>query len=282
MARRRVLLSRYTSLQVGGRAEFFAEPTTVDQAVELVEDALKRGLRLRFLGGGTNLLVDDVGVKGLVISTRNLRGLEGLWAMAGTPLPALLRQLARKRLSGLECLSGIPGTIGGAAVGNAGTRFGTIGSRIEAVRVVRGGKVVEIKELRFDYRSSSLGDDLVLGVKLRLEEQDPERILKAMERARSQRNDPVGRSAGCIFRNPPTGPSAGELIEGAGFKGARVGGARVSRVHANWILCESGATAEDVARLIGRIRERLPQLSLEVKVWSDRDEFLELCHEKRD
>lgn len=276
LAKRDIPLAPYTSYGVGGPAEFFGEPSSIEESIELVRGAEQLGLKVRFLGLGTNLLVDDAGVSGLVICTRRLLGKEGEFILAGTALPGLLREMAEVGLSGLEPLTGIPGSVGGAVIMNAGTRFGSIQEVLHSVCVVDGGGISTVDGIKFGYRTSSLRGRFVVGVRLELREDSPGDVKERMADFLRSRKDVRGRSAGSVFKNPPEAP-AGRLIEEAGLRGYVIGGASISEAHANWIVCRQGARAEHIARLIGLIRSRLPELSLELDVWSERDEFLELC-----
>jgi UDP-N-acetylmuramate dehydrogenase len=272
-------LSRYTSFGLGGTARYYVRPGTREDFRVTLQVLQGEGTRHLLLGGGTNLIPADGEYDGVVVHTCGLRRLwrrrHSIVAEAGVALPRLLRAAERAGLSGLEALAGIPGTVGGAVVMNAGGKWGAIGERVHSVRVCDGGEVREIpgKEISFRYRGSSLLGRALLEVNLALEPDDPERIRRRRDGylAYRRRTQPLGkRSAGCIFKNPAKKP-AGALIEEAGLKGCREGGAIVSRRHANFILNDRCATARDVRTLIRIIREAVRhrfhvELELEVKL----------------
>ena len=200
-------------------------------------------------------------------------------AGASAKLAKLLQQAANRGLAGVEGLAGIPGTVGGAVVGNAGGRWGEMGAAVSAVVGYTGAGERRRRaraELRFGYRESTLGDLVVTDVEVELRPGVREKIREQMadiisERRMSQPLDE--RSAGCVFRNPP-GHSAGELIDRAGLKGQRVGGAEVSPVHANFIVNRGQATAGEVHELVRLIRSRVREkfaveLELEVRLWPE-------------
>jgi UDP-N-acetylmuramate dehydrogenase len=187
---------------------------------------------------------------------------------------------ARRGLSGIEGLNGIPGTVGGALWMNAGAFGHEIGNVVESVRVARGGRVAEVpgSEIKWDYRHTSFGDgELLLGATLRLTADEAEKINARMEESKRRRMEtqPHGsRSAGCFFKNPPgSGLSTGRMIDEMGMKGERRGGARVSPVHANFIVTEGqDARAADALALAEEIRERIRrergiELEYEVELW---------------
>jgi UDP-N-acetylmuramate dehydrogenase len=246
-------------------------------------DALHaRGVKPRILGGGTNLLIDDGGIRGPVVSTEALREIRFLaggrvHADAGVPLGALLRRTAGRGLAGLEGLSGIPGTVGGAVCMNAGGGAHAIGDRVASVDAVEPGRgLVRIpgERIRFGYRRSGLSRLLVVSAVFQLQADDPaavrDRARTALERKRA--TQPLGqRSAGCFFRNVGRIP-AGLLIDRAGLKGFRIGGAMVSPVHANFIVNVGGASSRDVLKLADFVRGTVweiygVRLRSEVRFW---------------
>jgi UDP-N-acetylmuramate dehydrogenase len=274
-----------TTLGVGGQAEWLITPTNPSDLVQALRLCREHGVPWRVLGGGTNLLVDDGGVAGAVLAPRGVCfeyvTVAGQHVVAGAAvrLPQLLQQAGEWGLTGLEPLAGVPGTLGGAVVGNAGGRHGDTGSVTSAVVGYSAEGELCRREgdgLRFRYRETNLRDLVVTGVELSLRAAVKEQILARMaeiieERRRSQPLDQ--RSAGCFFRNPPGGRSAGELIDRAGLKGARSGGAEVSAVHANYIVNRGGATSRDVLALAALVRDTVEkqfgvQLQLEVQLWS--------------
>jgi UDP-N-acetylmuramate dehydrogenase len=189
----------------------------------------------------------------------------------------VISSAVREGLAGLEALVGIPGTIGGALHGNAGSRGGDIGQWTRRATVMtRSGEIIERQrdELVFAYRESSLDELAILSAEFELEAEDPEELTKRMQQQWivKKASQPLGhQSAGCIFKNP-RGMSAGMLIDQAGLKGTRIGGAEVNDRHANFIVAEPGATSQDVLRLIELVRSRVADrigiaLELEIQVW---------------
>lgn len=276
-------LAAHTWFRMGGPAEYFAEPTTRDELQRIVARAKAEGLPVRVLGGGSNVLVGRAGVKGVVIHLGapcfgqiEVRG-KTIVAGAGTKLGHIVSSAVREGLAGLESLVGIPGTLGGALRGNSGNRSGDVGQWTASATVVNdaGEMIVRRREeLVFAYRESNLDDLLILEAEFELERDDPVELTKRMQKQWIVKRAalPLGHQpAGCIFRNP-RGLSAGDLIEQAGMKGMRYGGAEISDRHANFIVTEDKATPEDVLHLIGearnRVKERLGvELETELQIW---------------
>ncbi len=258
-------LARHTSLKVGGPADFFALAGTARELAALLGWARAEGLAVRAIGGGSNLLVADAGVDGLVVKVQvgGCRVEEGggepvLVVGAGVGLASVARRVSREGLRGLEWAANVPGTVGGAVANNAGAFGGDIATCLVAATVVdASGRCIRLEpaELRYAYRSSALKRrDLdavaVVEAELRLQRGSAEesRALVAHHQAQRTRSQPRRLSAGSVFANPP-GDYAGRLIEDAGLKGARAGGAEISRQHANFIVNLGGATAADVYAL---------------------------------
>lgn len=255
-------LARHTTLRVGGQADVLAFPGDVDELMASIRFARERGLPLNVIGRGSNLIVPDEGVRGLVVNitraTSRVR-FQGpdVEVGAGFPLPRLVRMAARRGLGGLESLAGVPGTVGGGLYMNAGASGQAIGDVTEEVRAVRpDGELVVLgrADMRFGYRSSRLqaGDLIALSVRLRLYPGERAAIEAAVHKGMARRGEtqPLDYpNAGSIFRNPP-GDHAGRLIEAAGCKGMRVGDAQVSPRHANFIVNLGQASAVDVLRLM--------------------------------
>jgi UDP-N-acetylmuramate dehydrogenase len=281
-----VLLARMTTYKVGGPAEFFAQPPTREALGELLIRAANENKSVRFLGHGTNLLVSDSGVSGLVIRLPKIgfgflnRDAQRISVGAGHSLPALVKWSVAQGLRGLECLQGVPGTVGAALRMNAGGKYGEICSSVKRVRgFERDGRAVEFSnaECGFVYRNSGLRGSIVTDCELELSAGDPAESKKMMADILSEkcRTQPVdARSAGCVFKNPKiTGvPPAGKLIDELGMKGSSVGGASVSTLHANFLVCEGAATSRDLEMLIRTIRQRVYEergvlLEMEVEVW---------------
>jgi UDP-N-acetylmuramate dehydrogenase len=278
-------LARHTTIGLGGPAELFVQPKSAKELAQALELARSSDVEVRVLGAGSNLLVDDRGVRGLVVHTGALSHVRFLSesglveAGAGVHFPALVRQTASRGLRGLEAGVGIPGSLGGVLTMNAGAYDFAIGPRVvevEAVSPEKGPMVLARDRIDFRYRSSSFGENLVVAsAKLRLEPDDPAAIKRDLDRHMRFRKEtqPVGvKSAGCIFKNPK-GDSAGRLIDRLGLKGFSVGGARVSEVHANFIVHDGSAKASEVRELIDAVREKVRVetsivLETEVMTWS--------------
>jgi UDP-N-acetylmuramate dehydrogenase len=276
-------LAMHTWFQLGGPAEFFAEPEDRDQLIALIGRCHDEGVEVRLLGDGSNILVRDEGVPGMVLrlSAPHFCSIEmdgrRITAGGGAVLGRMVTTAVHRGLAGLEALIGIPGTVGGALHGNAGTRGGDIGQWATAATVITtNGEVFERgrDDLVFGYRESSLDELVILEGSFQLEEDDPHELSKRMQKQWIIRKaaQPMGhQSAGCVFKNP-RGTSAGDLIEKAGLKGTRIGGAVVSDRHANFIVAEPECTSQDVVRLIEFIRNQVndrlgERLELELEIW---------------
>jgi UDP-N-acetylmuramate dehydrogenase len=276
-------LAPHTWFHLGGPAEFFAEPNTVEELAALVRRCHDAGVQIRLLGGGSNLLVRDDGIEGLVVRLSTAAFAEisvqgrTVTAGGGAKLGHVVSTVVREGLAGLETLVGIPGTVGGALHGNAGSRGGDVGQWTSRATVMtRAGEVFqrERDELVFSYRQSSLDELAILACQFQLEEDDPQELTKRMQTQWIVKKaaQPLGdKPAGSIFKNP-RGISAGMLIEQAGLKGTRVGGAEVSDRNANFIVVSPEATSTDVLKLIELVRSRVAEhlgveLETEIEVW---------------
>ena len=276
-------LAGHTWFKLGGKAEYFAEPTTLDQLQTIVRRSREQEIPIRMLGGGSNLLVRDEGVSGVVIRLNEGEftaiSVAGQTVTAGgaAKLGHVISTAVRESLGGLETLVGIPGTVGGALHGNAGSRGGDIGQWTTSATVLsRAGEIHHRKreELVFAYRESSLDELVIVEAKFALEQDDSEKLTKRMQKQWivKKASQPMShQSAGCIFKNP-RGMHAGMLIEQAGLKGTQVGGAEVSQQHANFIIASESATSKDVLELIEIIRARVAErlgveLEREIEVW---------------
>lgn len=276
-------MAPHTWLKVGGPAQMYAEPKSFEELERLVKAADSQGLPIRVLGGGSNLLIRDEGVSGLVLKLDSEAfskiEIEGNTIRAGGAalLSNVISQSVAQGLAGLETLVGIPGTIGGAVKGNAGGRHGEIGEFVKSVEVVtsRGERFQRSgDELSFAYRFSGINELAILSVELELKPGDPDEITRRMRQVwitKKALQPFTFQSAGCIFKNP-RGLSAGALIEQSGLKGTRVGNAEVSDRHANFIVTHPGATSSDVLNLIDLIKSRVHEkhgldLELEIVVW---------------
>lgn len=283
---------------VGGGASRFVRARTEAQ----LERCLEIDPSLRMLGDGANLLVDDDGVSELVVSVAGgelaaTRILTNGWvhAGAGADLPRLVLDTVRMGLAGLEGLGGIPATVGGAVLMNAGGAYGQISDAIQRVHVIdRAGRTRELQrsDIAFGYRTSGLNEFIITGAEFRLTPSAPSAVRERLKEvmAYKKRTQPMGeRSAGCAFKNPTIGEalflegldpfapgsrvSAGLLIDRAGCKGLRIGSAVVSERHANFLTAEVGGRARDVIVLMGEVQRRVHdafgvRLQREVVVWS--------------
>ena len=271
-ARAQAPLAEYTTWRVGGPAEWLVEPTGLDDIETWLLWARNRDLACRVIGAGSNLLIHDDGLPGLTLCLRKLQGVtidpnSGLVeALAGEPIPSLARRVAKAGLHGLEWSVGIPGTVGGAAVMNAGAQGGCIADRLESVRVmpIQGGDSFELSadQLDFAYRHSRLQQDglVVLSARFHLEPgHDPKELKRITSGNLSHRTttQPYQQpSCGSVFRNPEP-QKAGRLIEEMGLKGTRIGGAEVSTLHANFIVNTGDAQARDIHQLIHLVQDRI-------------------------
>jgi UDP-N-acetylenolpyruvoylglucosamine reductase len=265
-------LAPKTTMRTGGRARGYCEPAGIDDLRLLLCEARLRGLPVYALGRGSNLIVPDEGVEGLVVSLAHpawqaceLRPGGRVWAGAGLRLKALCGFASKAGLAGFEFLEGIPGSVGGALRMNAGAMGGWIFDLVEEVQLITlAGEVRTLPrdKLRTDYRQCvDLQDAIALGALLRpATMMESETINGQLDvyRRRRQESQPREPSAGCVFRNPPD-VAAGRLIDELGLKGERVGDAEVSPVHANFIINRGHATTAEIIALIRRVRERVQQ-----------------------
>lgn len=276
-------LAKRTWYGLGGPADYFIRPKTVEQLKKVVRRCGENNIRIYVMGFGSNLLISDKGLRGAVIKLEaeqfaqiEFEG-EELTAWAGAELSKLVLTCVEKGLSGIEALTGIPGSVGGTVKMNAGGNFGDFGAVIESVRLMDSeGTVFEKSkpELVFDYRRTNITAKFILNARLKLNAADSEQIMRTVKEnwIYKKNNQPLNtRNSGCIFRNP-RGASAGALIDRAGLKGLQIGGAVVSEKHANFIIAEQGCTSRDVKRLIEAIKQRVKEkfdtdLELEIEVW---------------
>lgn len=274
------MLKGYTSFNIGGPADVLVEPADVDDVRRLVKQASARKIPL-FVVGGTNLLIRDGGIRGIVVSLSKLRAIKEepgavLYAEGGVGMPTLIGYAIRRSLAGLEWAAGIPGTVGGCLVMNAGTRLGEMKDSVKAVRLVNmKGDVLDLPaaSIPFEYRRARLPKGIVVGVWLQLRQgirAEIEKVVKDYLHYRRDTQPLTMPSAGCVFKNPPN-DSAGRLLEATGLKGLRVGDAEVSTKHGNFIINRGHATAADVIGLIGIVRRMIKhkagvRLDLELKI----------------
>ena len=265
-------MKKHTSFRVGGPADFFARPPSIKVLQQLLHMADLHQLPITLMGGGTNLLVKDRGIRGLVISMAGLKQTTRITPLpqkkyqvrvsAGTLLAGLYRETMEQHIGGIEFAAGIPGTVGGAVMMNAGTHGGSMSDVVTAIDLLDGrGKIVTLAKpaLKFAHRSLSFNADLygkqppvLVSVTLTMAYNDREKIQaqwQALLKKRRMTQPAHGAGAGCFFKNPLHGKSAGELIDRAGLKGFRVGDAMVSERHANFIVNAGKATARDILSL---------------------------------
>ena len=261
-------LSFHTSLRIGGPADFFIVPQDVEDIRLALAFADKEALPVEVVGGGNNLLVRDRGIRGVVLKLEGCLGRaefhgEEAVAGAGVSLSALIREAAALNLGGLECLVGIPATIGGAVAMNAGTLDGGIGDFVSAVYFLHpDGALGEYKPGAgaYGYRSFAAPSGAVLiGARLRLQRRpyaDIQRDIKLRLKQKKSTQPLALASVGCVWKNPP-GETASRMIEKAGLKGKRLNGAEISAKHANFIVNRGGAMGADVMALMELTRERV-------------------------
>jgi len=276
-------LAKRTWYGLGGAADYFIRPKTIEQLKEVIRLCSENNIRIYVMGFGSNLLISDKGLRGAVIKLGaeqfaqiEFDGVE-VTAWAGAELSKLVLTCVKKGLSGVEALTGIPGSVGGAVKMNAGGNFGDFGAAIETVTLMdsKGNIFKKSKpELVFDYRRTNITANFILNAQLKLNESDSEQIMRTVKEIwiYKKNNQPLNtRNSGCIFKNP-RGGSAGALIDRAGLKGLRVGGAVVSEKHANFIIAEKDCKSRDVKRLIEDIKLRVKEqfdveLELEIEIW---------------
>lgn len=260
-------LKKYCSYNVGGNARYYVEPTTIDETVEAVNHFRNLNVPIFFLGKGSNLLISDKGFDGCVINLSQLKTVTlengSLYSEAGVQLTKMVMFAVSEGWAGMEDLAGIPGSLGGGVVMNAGAYSQTISDTLESVTWLdrdTGDVVTSSKdELFFSYRTSTFrnSNKVVLAARFKLIEGDAEKLretvmaIQEKRRAMQPLNFP---SCGSVFKRPP-GNYAGALIEAAGLKGMRVGGAQVSEKHANFIINTGGAAAEDIRQCISEVRK---------------------------
>ena len=277
-------LAKCTWYGLGGQADYFIKPQTVEQLKEVVQRCNENNIPIYVMGFGSNLLISDKGLRAAVIKletdqfTQTQFDGEQLTAWAGAELSKLVLTCVQKGLSGIEALTGIPGSVGGAVKMNAGGAFGDIGAAVETVTLMDNqGSVFEKSkpELIFDYRRTNITAKFILNAQLKLAAADSEQSLRTVKEIwiYKKNNQPLNtKNSGCIFKNP-RGVSAGALIDRAGLKGLQIGGATVSEKHANFIIAEKGCKSRDVMRLINAIKQRVKEqfgieLELEIEIWN--------------
>ncbi|MCD4656592.1 MAG: UDP-N-acetylmuramate dehydrogenase [Planctomycetes bacterium] len=277
-----VQLANLTTFNIGGNAEFFFEARKIEQLQEIIKILRENRIETKILAGGSNILISDENIADAVLSLRKLKGFSIqntiVSVNAGENLAAILNITTNAGLSGFETLAGIPGTIGGALIMNAGGKYGNISDCVKNVTILdRTSEIRNLtrEEIKFGNRQSSLSEFIVLGAEFELNAGDANKIRSRKQQilAEKQNSQPYNLpSAGCVFKNPEN-ISAGMLIEQAGLKGFRIGGAIISNKHANYILNEENAKATDILQLIRHIRQKVYEmykinLELEIKLWN--------------
>ncbi|MCW5876656.1 MAG: UDP-N-acetylmuramate dehydrogenase [Anaerolineales bacterium] len=287
-------LARYTSARLGGAADALVVAHSAGELAASVQTLWELDLPFIILGGGSNVLVSDAGVREVVLLNQagkvvfNAGEQPGVWAESGAGLGVIARQAAAKGLGGLEWAAGIPGSLGGAVAGNAGAHGGDTAGVLELADILhrtQGRVQWGPEQLAYSYRTSWLkanpGQAVLLAARLRLEHKPEAEIRAAMDSFLAYRRltQPPGASMGSMFKNPP-GDSAGRLIEATGLKGLGRGEAQISPLHANFFLNKGGAQAADVYALIQQARQAVKDqsgvdLQLEVELigdWNDAEQ----------
>jgi UDP-N-acetylmuramate dehydrogenase len=283
IVRENEMLAPYTWLRLGGAAQYFAEPTSLEELQMLVQRCRDEELPVRVLGGGSNLLVRDEGVPGLVVllsasvfSEIQVAG-KTITAGGGAKLGHVISTAVREGLSGLESLVGIPGTVGGALRGNAAAHGTDVGQWTQSATVMT--RTAEMRtyqrdELRFSYHDSNLDELVILKAEFQLEEAETAELTTRMQKmwiVKKSQQPPSDANAIPVFANP-SWASAGSLIDQAGLKGARVGEVQISERDANFVVANPGATARDVLRLVELMRSTVAEqvgveLELAIEIW---------------
>ena len=266
-------MSRHTTFRVGGPADFFVTPKAKEEVRDVVRICKEAGMPYYIIGNGSNLLVSDAGYRGVIVQIykeMNEVKVEGdlVKAQAGALLSGIAAKALGAELSGFEFASGIPGTIGGACVMNAGAYGGEMKDVLESVTVLTGeGKIIELgrNELELGYRTSVIAKKgyIVLGAVLKLERGDGEKIKTYMDELKEKRvtKQPLEYpSAGSTLKRPE-GYFAGKLIEDAGLRGFQVGGAQVSEKHCGFVINRDHATAADIMELMRQVQIRVKENS---------------------
>lgn len=283
VARQDEPLAPYTRLGIGGGAEYFAEPLALEELVSLVQRFSEAKQPIRLLGSGTNLVVNDAGVKGLVIRLNApafcALAVEGnrITVGGGTQLAHFVATAAREGLAGPEQLVGIPGTIGGALHLNVGTHAESIGNWIRSATVLtRAGEVVERDQdsLSFSYRESSLNELAILSATFEFDRESSETLTRRMQKLWIVRRaqQPVSQARSIYVFKDPVGESAAELIERSGLTGFQSGHVGISETDGNIFIAEEGATADEMLKLIELAKQKVfestgIELKLGVDIW---------------
>jgi UDP-N-acetylmuramate dehydrogenase len=269
-------MSRHTSFRVGGPADAFAIPQDLNTLKNLIRGLGQRKLKFLIIGHGTNLLVKDTGFRGIIIVLKKalnqimMHSDDGsVNAMAGAPLSRLCRFAIKNGLAGVNFALGIPGTVGGGIVANAGTWLGNVGKVLKEVKVMLPDgeiKTIPKEKLRFSYRqlfwennsAITVSGPFIVSGCFGLIPDDPEKVRQEARKMmiwRKERQPSWFPSAGCFFKNPASEKTAGQLIDFAGLKGKSFGGAEISGMHANFIINRKNASASDILALMKMIQD---------------------------
>ncbi len=265
-----ISLSNFTTWRIGGPAEWIGQPKNLEEIKYLINWINKKKIPCNIIGAGSNLLINDKGIKGLSLCMRNFKGIKIdksngiIEALSGEMLPTLARKAAAIGLHGLEWAIGIPGTIGGAVVMNAGTQKNCISDYLESITTVSltgEYKMIKANDLNFGYRYSLLQKEklIVVSARLKLSQGHPEKIRQITNQNLNHRLETQpykAQTCGSVFRNPEP-LKAGKLIEELGLKGLRFGGAEVSKIHSNFIINADKASSNDVRELIKHIQKKV-------------------------
>jgi len=286
-------LKKHTTFGVGGTSSIFAYPKDKQDLVKLLEYTSKENIKIFFIGSGSNLLISDNGFDGVIISLKksfkNFEINDSLEANIGTGvmLGHMVRELTKKSVKGLESLVGVPGTLGGALIMNAGAYGSEISNYLISIKVLDldgNEKIYKKEDINFSYRFSSIAKtDIVIEAKFQFKKGNLSNIIKNRSSASQKRrnNQPLQfRSAGSIFKNPKSDMAAGYLIDKSNLKGTRIGDAEISTKHANFIINHGKASSNDILKLIKIIKNTVKQnfninLELEVNLLGFNDNELE-------
>lgn len=276
-------LKRQTTFKIGGPAQFFVEPQSLDDLRQLLICAKRYRIPLSLIGSGSNILAADFPLRRIVVHLGtgfkkiSFAG-SSMRCESGLPLNQVIARAAAHGLGGLEFLAGIPGTLGGALVMNAGAWGRSIADRVISVTVMdKAGRVMSLakRDIDFGYRKSGLGKFIILGTVLSLRPKPAGQINKKVKtylEKRFQSQENFYPNAGCVFKNPASNISAGSLIDLCGLKGVRRGDAEISRKHANFIINKGNARADDVLKLMRLVKRKVKDkfniyLEPEIKIW---------------
>ena len=265
-----ISLSNFTTWGIGGPAEWIAQPKNIEELKYIINWINKKKIPCNIIGAGSNLLINDKGIKGLSLCMRNLKGIHidknngVIEVLSGEMLPTLARKAAKNGLHGIEWTIGIPGTIGGAVVMNAGAQEHCISNYLESITTISLNgecKIIKGKDLDFGYRYSLLQNEklIVISARLKLVSGHPEQIKQVTNENLNHRlrTQPyTAQTCGSVFRNPEP-LKAAKLIEELGLKGFRYGGAEISNIHSNFIINANKASSWDVRELIKYIQKRV-------------------------